>query len=934
MLLGRKAEAARIDRLLAAARRGESGALLLRGEPGIGKSALCRYALERAPAMTTLEVRGLESEVELPFAGLSVLLAPVIDRLESIPEPQAAALAGALGLSAPIPGDPLTVYAATLSVLAAAADEAPLVVVVDDAHWLDQSSGQALLFVARRLHSEGIALLLTARTGEAFSSGGSELAELELSGLSMDASMALLTEATHGRVTPAVGERLHDATAGNPLALAEICAQLSDDQLAGGQPVEDPLPAGPSLQRALRRRSTELPVETQRAVLIAAASDSEAMHPIAAAIRSLDMGVEALEPAETAGLIEIEVATLAFRHPLLRSAVYHGATPPERRAAHAALAGALSGDRDAGRRAWHLAHAAVAPDENIAEALESAAMDARQRSGSAAAATAFERAATFSITDEQRSRRLFEAAIDYDLAGQLDRAIALLGEALSYTVDPLLRADIHNLRGRLDSWRRPTQATQRLLLEEAERVEAVDPARATLLLVNATTPSFLLGDTAQALAIAERAYAVGERVGGPMAMLAALPLACALILRGDSRRARELLTQCRPLVDQGDVFMVAPLAGQLMQCLAWVEDYATADTVGQRVVGAARKSSAPGVLRLVLAFRSELDFRLGRWSEAYAHATEALRLAREAGSGTELAYSLTCLARIDAAQGREADCRAHVEEAREVFADRGIASTLSYGQAALGLLELGLGHVDRAIEQLELVAALNLEHGLGHPNVIPWRPDLVEAYARAGRREEAEVALATLEQEADSADSAWARGTAARCRGLLAPEDDFEAHFAKALEYQSGASAAFDRARTELCLGERLRRSKRRIDARKALRQALVAFERVGATPWAERAQAELKATGETARRRDVSLSLQLTPQELQVALTVAGGATNREAAAALFLSPKTVEFHLGRVYRKLNIRSRSELAREVASREARGQESLEPSAPVATLPA
>ena len=242
-----------------------------------------------------------------------------------------------------------------------------------------------------------------------------------------------------------------------------------------------------------------------------------------------------------------------------------------------------------------------------------------------------------------------------------------------------------------------------------------------------------------------------------------------------------------------------------------------------------------------------------------------------------------------------------------------------------------MGRVESAIEQLEMVAALNAEQGLAHPNVIPWRPDLVEAYAHAGRREEAEAALVTLEHEADSADSEWAHGTAERCRGLLAPEAEFEAHFATALEVQTGASAAFDRARTELCLGERLRRANRRVDARTALRRSLVAFERVGAAPWAERAQAELKATGETARRRDVSLSLQLTPQELQVALIVAGGATNREAAAALFLSPKTVEFHLGHVYRKLNVRSRSELAREVAAREARGQEGLEPALPAAT---
>jgi DNA-binding CsgD family transcriptional regulator len=348
------------------------------------------------------------------------------------------------------------------------------------------------------------------------------------------------------------------------------------------------------------------------------------------------------------------------------------------------------------------------------------------------------------------------------------------------------------------------------------------------------------------------------------------------------------------------------------QAFIWLEEHDKARTVFTRVTETARARSVPSLLPYTLTGLAELDFRTGAWARAYANAAEAVALARETEQPTALAFALATLARVEAGQGREDDCRAHVTEARDL-AEPGVGAASVFAVAALGLLELGLGRSDEALPPLEHVASEARIHELAEPTVFESAPDLVEAYARAGRRDEAARTLAGLEVQAEASASSWALAAAARCRGLLAADDAFEADFARALELEEAIGSPFERGRTQLCLGERLRRARRRKDARESLRAALEQFERLGAAPWAERARAELRASGETLRRRDAEAPEELTPQELQVALLVAKGATNREAGAALFLSPKTVEAHLGRVYRKLGLRSRTELAVRLA---------------------
>lgn len=909
MLLGRGGECGRIDALLDDARRGRSGALIMRGEPGIGKSALLRYASERADGMTVLTARGVESESELPFSGLAELLRPVLASLDEIPPPQAAALRGALALGPPAGGDRFTIYAATLSVLAAAAEEGGLLAVVDDAHWLDSSSAEALVFATRRLGAEGVVVLLAVREGEPRANEFAGLDEAVVTGLDEDAARSLVATREERPVSAEVFARLYEATRGNPLALIEIPTVLTGAQLAGGEPLPEPLPAGVGIERTFARRLSAFAAETQRAMLAAAASESTEMEVVARAAALLGVGVEALEPAESAGFVTIDAGRLEWRHPLIRSAVYHGATESERRAAHRALAETLSDHR----RAWHLAAATLAPDEGVAAALEEAALEARRGGGHVAAATTFERSARLTPDGEERARRLLEAAEDLHVAGRVERALGLLDEALACTEDAGRRADVQHLRGRIQMLAGGPREAYDLLIAEASRIEALDPARAARMFADATLTSTMTGHLDETLSTARRAADLAERVGGAAEVALAL-LGNALILRGEAEQGHPYLVRAREFFERSDPLSAAFLVHSAGHGSCWVEEYAEARHVLDRVIDAARAASAVGVLSFPLSLRSELDFRTGRWPAAYAGAAEAVRLAEEAGQANQASFSLTCLARVEAGQGREDDCRLHAARALELVEATGSGSIRTYAWSSLGFLELGLGRPEPALRHLEPVARVVVEQGLGEPGVVWWAPDLIEAYIRSGRSSEAEGALATFELQAERTQRSWALAAAARCRGLLVGEEAFEDEFAEALRLHERTPTPFERARTELCLGERLRRAKRPLDARQPLRAALETFERLGAEPWAEVARAELAATGERQARREPSGLQELTPQELQIALLVAEGATNREVAAALFLSPKTIEFHLGKVYRKIGVRSRTELAHRIGA--------------------
>ncbi len=922
MLLGRDVECARLERLLAEARAGSSSALVIRGDAGIGKTALCEWAAERADGMTVLKALGAESESELPFSALSDLLRPVLPWLGAIPAPQRAALEGALAIGPPVGGDRFTVCAATLSILAAAEEEAPLLAIVDDAQWLDASSAEALLFAARRLDAEGIVVLFAARERGMDGLGRTGLSELRLEGLEPEAARSLLLEHARSPIADPVAAELVAATRGNPLALIEIPRFLSESQLAGQVPLPEPLPMGPTLEQAFLHRVEELPDEVERALLVAAASDTGDLEQITKAVEAMGLSAAALDRAEIEGLVTLDGGRLEFRHPLVRSAVYHGALPAARRAVHRVLAEASTGEQSAERRAWHLAAATPAPDDDVANALEDAALSARRRGGHAAASSAFERAARLTPGDEERARRLLEAADDARRAGEFEQAVELLAEALEATDDPIVRADVQHLRGVLETWRGSPMSAHELLVAEAPRIEERDPAKAALMLADAAWPCFMAGEIHEGLATARRACEVAERAGDVERILTSVLLGMALILRGEDTSGAEILLRVRPLLEESDALSRAEqLVLGAAHAFTWIEEHAVARRLLARVIDDGRARSSPGTLPYALASLSELDFRTGNWASAYAGGSEALRLATETGQASGVSFSLVCLARIEAAQGREADCRAHANRAFELAAF-GVRSIVAYAASALGLLELGLGRSDAAIGHLENMARVIPRHGIGETNVVQWAADLIEAYIRSGRTREAERALAELEERARATERTWAHAVAARCRGLLASDEEFDTEFEEAFRWHERTPTPFDRARTELCYGERLRRARRRIDARERLRSALETFERLDAAPWEERVHSELAAAGEKTRRRETSAAQELTPQELQVALIVAQGATNREAGAALFLSPKTIEAHLGRIYRKLRVRSRTELASRLASEGA-----LEPAA-------
>jgi DNA-binding CsgD family transcriptional regulator len=915
VLLGREAERSRIAELLAGARQRRSAALVITGEAGVGKSALLQDAVEQAAGFTILAARGLESESELAYSGVADLFRPVAARIAALPKPQARALAGALAVGPPQTGDRFTVCAATLSLLAAVAKERPCLALVDDAHWLDAPSAEALRFSARRLGAEGIVCVLGVRDGETAMWDQSGLPEMSLAGLDLAACEELMERQAGRPIASAVKKRLAAATSGNPLALVEIIEQLTPGQLAGTEPLEELLPVGPSLQRALYRRVKAAPAAAQQAMLVAAASDSGEVDATMKAIRALGADPTGLALAEAAGILTIAADRVSFRHPLLRSVVYHSADAPARRAAHSALAEALAtkvGAEDA--RAWHIAASAVEVSEEVAASLEQVAVSARARTGFLPAARALERAARFSPRQEDRARRLLEAGDAAYLGGQPTNGLRLLQEALGVAEDPVLRARIQHLRGRIQTWCGTPQDAHRLLVDEAVRIEAIDPATAAMMLTDATSACFMTGNTRSAWETARRAHQLGVRIGGVVQLATEVTLGGALTLCGEWQAARELLRTSLQRLEELDPLQRDLLMPYVAFSFLPGEEYAEARRRLQQVVATARAASAPAMLPYALACLSEVDFRTGHWMAAYAGASEAIQLASEMGQGSSSVYPLVCLARVEAAKGKEQDCRDHVKWALELTDIYGADSIRSYAAAALGLLELGYGRDQVAIGHLEEVAWRVEEHELGEPGVVQWAPDLIESYIRCGRVDDARRTLTTFEGQAAHTGRIWALATAARCRGLLADEANFEQHFTDALALHATSETPFERARTQLCFGETLRRHRRRIQARAHIQEALETFLHLGAEPWAARADAELAATGLKARKRTLPPTRELTPQELQVCLVVSEGATNQEAAAHLFVSPRTVEAHLTSAYMKLCVRSRSELVRLFAT--------------------
>jgi DNA-binding CsgD family transcriptional regulator len=911
VLVGRPTERTRIERLLAAARAGRSDAVLVRGGPGVGKTALLRFARDRAERMLVLEAQGVQAESELAYAGLSQLLAPVLGHLDRLVPPQREALRTALGLEARGLADRFAAYAATLSLVAIAAEERPLLAVVDDVHWLDTASAEALGFIARRLGGDGIALLRASREAAGPALEAAPLESITLRGLAGAEAVALLGRIAAGPVERSVAERLGRATDGNPLALSELVRLLSAAQLAGREPLSEPLPVGPDIERAFGSRIASLGRDTQHALLIAAADEAGALETLARALRLRGSDLAAVASAEAAGVVVVAEGRLRFTHPLLRSAAYDRASAPARRDSHAALAAALDGVAGAAaQRAWHLARARLEPDEGVARVLEAVAQDARRRGAPAAAGRAFEAAARLSAEPRPRIRRLLEAARDYHSAGSSVHALGLLEDALAANEDPVIRADIQLLRAQVEGLRRPPAETRALLVAEAERVQPRDPARAASMLAEAAATSALLGQPREMKRLAERAFALATQPEGGPALIATLVLGIARILRGEAASGYPLLARARPLLGRSEPAVLGLAAAELVYGELYVGNFEEGRRLLADLVARIRSQGALSALPYALFGLSYAEFWLGHWQAAQAAATESYALADEVAQPLMSPLSRLVVALIDGAQGRLEKAREQIAIASGVI-DRGVDSMTTMSMWATGQIELGAGNYDEVIATLEPAGRFNLERGLEEPAVAPWAENLAEAYLRVGRGREAEATLEVLERHAERTGRALAHAGAERCRGMLADDEQVEAHFQRALTWHDRVACPFERARTELCFGERLRRARRRSDAREPLRRALAAFEAIAATPWMDRTSAELRATGERARRRTPETADRLTPQELQVAQLIAQGATNREAAAALFVTPKTIETHLGHIYRKLGVRSRVELARQ-----------------------
>ena len=889
MLLGRDRELAELDRALDAARRGRSGVFALVGEPGIGKSSLLDSLAARAAGMAVLRARGIESEAQVPFAGLLELLRPALGSLNRIPPPQAGALESALALRPSSAQDRFAVGAATLSLLAAYAEDSPLLVLVDDVQWLDGSSSEALLFAVRRLVADPIAVVLAVRTDEPSLLDGSGLPLLQLEGLDREQAGVLL-----GAVSCEAVEHLYRATAGNPLALLEFAHEA---ETVAAISLEHPVPISTSIARAFLRRSASLSAHAQQDLVLAAASDTGDLTVLARA----GLRVDDLAEAERAGLIRLVAGVLEFRHPLARSAVYGEASPEQRRAAHRALAGALP-DLDADRRAWHLAAAAVGPDGAASAALEQAAQRARERTAYSVSASAFERAARLNADDRRSGRLFYRAAETAWLAGQASRARELLDEAALRVSDPQITA----LRGEIAARRGPVLEGYELLLAAAAEAQ---PEAAVLMLAEATDAAFYSGATNKMLAAAERAAAlVDDGAEGKAPFYAAVALGTARIMSG--REGAADLLRAVELYETGDFDNDPRALPSAALTAVFLRDAETGRRLIDRSIATAREHTAIGVLPRLLNRLARDESMSDRWPQAEADFHEAIRLARETGQRSELAAGLAGLAWFDGRRGREDDCHIHAAESRALCVELGIGFYELWTYTALGELELGLGRPQAAAAHFEAQESRAAELGIDDVDMSP-APELVDCYLRLRRPDDAHTAAAHHEARARAKGQPWALARAARCAGLLA--DDFEPHFEQALTLHHQTFDAFEAARTRLAYGATLRRARQRVRAREELRAALEAFEGLGHSPWADAAGHELAATGETARRRDPSTLGELTPQELQIALLLGEGKTTREAAASLFLSPKTIEYHLRSIYRKLGINSREALADAVA---------------------
>jgi DNA-binding CsgD family transcriptional regulator len=911
MLLDRLPERAALSGLLDAARAGRSGVLVVRGEPGVGKTALLEYAVGSAAGLRVVRVAGVESEMELAFAALQQLCAPMLDKLAGLPDPQRAALGVAFGLSTGAVPDRFLVGLAVLSLVSEVAGQQPLLCVVDDAHWLDRASAQVLAFVARRLLADPVALVFATREpGEEFRG----LPELVVGGLREGDARELLSSVIRGPLDERVRDRIVAETQGNPLALLELPRGVTPADLAGGfgLPGAPELPGLPGrIEESFRRRLEIMPASTRRLMLVAAAEPAGEPALVWRAAEQLGIGAEAVAPAADAGLLAIGERVM-FRHPLVRSTVYRAAPAAERRAAHQALAGATDPQADPDRRAWHRAQATPGPDEDVAAELERSAGRAQARGGLAAAAAFLERSAALTLDPARRAERALAAAQAKYRAGAFDATLRLLGTAEAGPPDQLRRARADLLRGHIAFASSRGSDAPPLLLKAARQFEPLDPrlARETYLdaLAAATFAGRLvLGGGMREVAEAARAAPPPPGPArGPDLLLEGLAL---LICEGYPagvpvlRRAVSAFRGTDVSAEEGFrwLWLASHVAG-----IVW--DYASWDVLSDRQITIARDAGALIALPMAFNTRARVHLFAGEFTEAASLVAQAESVIEATGSSTA-PYGPLALA---AFRGQEAQAARLIQIATDDAEYQGEGEGLSAVQWAAAVLYNSLGRYEEA-----LTAAQQASEDSPADRFAGWAlVELVEAAVRSGVPERAAGAVQRLSGIARVCGTDWVLGAEARSRALVSDGQAAEKLYRQAIDRLGRTRLRVELGRAHLVYGEWLRRQRRRRDARDQLGSAYEIFESIGAAAFAERARIELRATGGHAQQHADQTPDTLTAQEALIARLAGDGASNAEIAAQLFISPATVAYHLRKVFTKLGVGSRSQLAPALPARQ------------------
>jgi DNA-binding CsgD family transcriptional regulator len=908
-LYGRASECATVEHLLTQARGGRSNALLIHGEAGIGKSALMAYARTRSDGMTALSVTGNEFDTDVSYAGIFDILRPRFDAIDRLPVAQRDALRSAFAMSSPTGGNRFTVAIGVLGLLSHLASDGPVLVTVDDAQWLDAASADAIGFVARRIAAEGIVLLIAERTTSITATRYGRIPTLAVSSLD-EISVGELLSRSGG--TQKNVELIRRLTAGNPLAILEYARNDADDGDASLSD-ESPVPTNARMRAAFLSQAAHLPESCRQALVYVAAAGLNDMSVLRTVLVSNNLDLSDLEAAESSDLVHVEAGQILFRHPLVRSAIYHNASPTERRRVHLSFADALGTQAApalAERRITHLTMAGAIPDELLAGEMETVGSSAAARGGYAAAARMLERAAQLSTNTDNRARRYLLAATSALAAGRLTDLNRLMEATFKWATDHTTRVAASHLAYRAALWQGMPDTVRRHLaiVPPASQSDSVDAA---VMSAEAALAALILGDRGAAAQESERAISRARNLPGRARMPGLLVRAFTHAIALEYDQAQRLLNEADPWIASrpGEQWpLIAPLVYFLL------DDLAEASQRLGRVIAAMRQTGAIDLLPVPLLVQSRVELRRGDWSKARIAAHEAASLIESIGGSTSEVGGVfepdcaAAMAVIEALRGDATACRQHARTCLEYGITHRIDFMIGHGRRALGLLHLGNREFPDAVMQFQQLAEMASSFGLPDTPILPWLADLAESQLATDDRVGALTTIGQLEAHAAKVGTTAAKGLLERCQAMAADPPDPQILEGSARRL-AAAGLPFESARSQLYAGEIHRRRKGLGRARELLFDAFDAFDALDASPWRERAAVELRAGG-TGVPQQPGTKVPLTPQELQVAHLAADGASNAEIAITLFLSKKTIEFHLGNAYRKLGVRRRSQLTK------------------------